>query len=191
MSKSDKNNKSDKSDKNNKSSQYDKTGDNNIYFNFYPNIADDFDVPLTIFKNWEKISYNNIFNINNDNITIIKSGKYNISHIITSTFNLICKITQFNSYVVLIRQKKEIIMSNIVYWDVIYGQAPCNKLDTIIDISKSTPQQSSEDNPPNVECNLLQDDIIQIKFKMKLYACEQIVIGGTLPLICNITFNQI
>ena len=55
-----------------------------------------------------------------------------------------------------IRQKKEIIMSNIVYWDVIYGQAPCNKLDTIIDISKSTPQQSNEDNPPNVECNLLK-----------------------------------
>lgn len=176
-----------------KSSQYDKTDDNNIYFNFYPNIADDFDVPLTIFKNWGKISYNNIFNINNDNITIIKSGKYNISHIITSTFNLICKITQFNSYVVVIRQEKEIIISNIVYWDVIYGKSKSlyNNLDTIIDISKSTPQQSSEDNPPNVECNLLKNDIIQIKFKMKLYACEQIVIGGTLPLICNITFNQI
>jgi hypothetical protein len=179
-----KSNTTDKSDKNDQSN---KTDDNNIYFNFYPNIADNFDVPLTIFKNWDKISYNdNIFYINNDNITIIKPGKYNISHIITSTFSLICKITQFNSYVVVIRQGKENIISNIVYWDVNYGKSQYNNLDTIIDLSKSIPQQSNEDNPPNVEYDLLEEDIIQIKFKMKLYACEQIVIGGTLPVMCNI-----
>ena len=166
------------------------TENNNISFNFYPNIADNFDVPLTIFKNWEKISYNNIFNINNDNITIIKSGKYNISHIITSNFNLICKISSFYSFVVLERNNKETIISNIKYWDVSYDKFSNSNLDCIIDITKSTPLQSNEDNPPNVEYDLIKNDILNIKFQMILYPCEQIVIGGVLPLTCNIIINK-
>jgi hypothetical protein len=172
--------------------QSNKTQSNNILFNFYPNIVDKFIIPLTIFKNWENIKYSNdnIFYTNNDNITIINSGKYNISHIITSNFNLICKISSFYSFVVLERNNKETIISNIKYWDVSYDKFSNSNLDCIIDITKSTPLQSNEDNPPNVEYDLIKNDILNIKFQMILYPCEQIVIGGVLPLTCNIIINK-